>query len=325
MALVALLGFNAIFVPSFFYIQVVDGHLFGSLIDVLNRGAIGVVLAIGMTIVIATGGVDLSVGSVMAIAGGVAALLLTETQASCWMVVGAALLASLLAGLVNGMLVAKLKIQPIIATLILMVSGRGIAKFIAGEKIITIGEKSFDASFDYFGNGHLLGLPFPVSIFVVLFVVTFLATRWTSIGLFVEAVGANEKASRAAGVSATRVKIWAYVFAGFCAGIAGLIAASNIGAADTINAGVFSELDAIFAVVVGATALTGGRFSLTGSVIGAILLQLMMTTLYTLGVPSDVAPVPKAVVIVMVCLLQSPVFRDQFGRLLSMERKREGL
>ena len=311
LGLVVVLSFNAVFIPTFFHVEVREGHLYGSLIDVLNRGSIGVILALGMTLVVATGGVDLSVGSVMAIAGAVAALMLTETDVGIVAILFCACLVALFAGLLNGVLVAYLKIQPIIATLILMVSGRGIAKFITGEKIITIGDDSFDPVFDFIGKGHLFGLPFPVTIFVALFIATGLFVRRTSLGLFIESVGANETASRACGIHDKAVKIAVYVFAAFCAAIAGLIDTSNINAADTINAGVFTELDAIFAVVVGGTALTGGRFSLTGSLIGAILLQTLMTTLYTYGVPSDVAPVPKSMVIIAVCLLQSPVLRNK--------------
>ncbi len=321
LSLAVVLVFNAIFIPSFFAVEVRDGAFYGSLIDVLNRGSIGVILAMGMTLVIATGGVDLSVGSVMAISGAVAALILTETQLGMWAVLPCALLVAVLAGAMNGVLVAYLKIQPIIATLILMVSGRGIAKFITGEKIITIGDDSYNYFFDFIGKGHLFGLPFTVTIFLSLFVVTGLFVRMTSLGLFIESVGANETASRASGIADKWIKIAVYIFAAFCAVIAGLIDSSNINAADTMNAGVFTELDAIFAVVVGGTALTGGRFSLTGSLIGAVLLQTLMTTLYTYGVPSDVAPVPKAIVIVAVCLLQSQVFRTHVRRLFGKGAK----
>ncbi|QDV63945.1 ABC transporter permease [Crateriforma conspicua] len=314
MALAALLIFNAFSSPSFFDIQVRDGHLYGSLVDVLNRGSIGIILAVGMTLVIATGGVDLSVGSIMAISGAVAALLLTETSLPFPVVIVAALSASLIAGAINGGLVSIVGIQPIVATLILMVSGRGIARYITGEKVIALVDDQFSPAFDFIGNGHFLGLPFTVTLFVLLFLATLLIVRRTAVGLFIEAVGANPNASRAVGIHAHGVKIAVYMFSGLCAGIAGLIDASNINAADTVNAGVFTELDAIFAVVVGGTALSGGRFSLTGSLIGAILLQTLLTTMYTFGVAPDVAPVPKAAVILFVCLLQSDVFRRMVFR-----------
>ncbi len=321
-ALVGLAGLllvNWFCIPSFFDIQIRDGNFYGSVIDVFNRGSIGVLLAIGMTLVVATGGVDLSVGSVVAICGAVVAIVLTSTEYGSVGIVGAiaaGLLAAVLAGAVNGVLITWMRIEPIIATLVLMVSGRGIAKYIAGEQTVAVPAELAKPTLDFIGNGHFLGLPFPITIAAVLFVVTLTLVRRTSIGLLIEAVGANPSASRACGINDTAVKMAVYVFAGFCAGLAGVIDLANIAIADPTNAGALSELDAIFAVLVGGTALTGGRFSLTGAVIGALLLQTLMTTLYTWGVPSDVAPVPKAIVIVLVCLLQSPVLRSRLSKLL---------
>lgn len=314
--LAGILLFNVFFTPSFFHLEIRDGRLYGSLVDVLNRGAIGVILATGMTLVIATGGVDLSVGSVMAISGAIAALMLNETSLALGWIMPCALLAAIVAGCVNGILVAYVRIQPIVATLILMVSGRGIARYITGEKVITMVDDTFNPAFDYIGNGHFLGLPFPVTLSLVLFALCALAVRKTVLGLYIESVGANERASRGAGIHARGIKLAVYGFSGLCAGLAGLIDTANINAADTVNAGVFTELDAIFAVVVGGTALTGGRFTLAGSLIGALLLQTLLTTMYTFGVPSNVAPVPKALVIIGVCLLQSETFRQKLRRLL---------
>ena len=320
LGLAGLLLVNWFFIPSFFEIQVRDGNLYGSVIDVFNRGAIGVLLAIGMTLVVATGGVDLSVGSVVAICGAVVAIVLTSTQFGIVVAIAAGLLAAIGAGATNGVLITWLRIEPIIATLVLMVSGRGIAKYIAGEQTVEVPSELAKPTLDFIGNGHFLGLPFPITIAAVVFVVTLWMVRRTSIGLLVESVGANPSASRACGINDTMVKIAVYVFAGFCAGVAGIIDLANIGIADPTNAGELSELDAIFAVLVGGTALTGGRFSLTGAVIGALLLQTLMTTLYTWGVPSDVAPVPKAIVILLVCLLQSPTLRSWFAKTLRGNR-----
>jgi simple sugar transport system permease protein len=139
-------------------------------------------------------------------------------------------------------------------------------------------------------------------------------TRWTALGLFIEATGNNEVASTYAGIRVRLVKGLTYVCCGLCAGMAGLIAASNIRAADSNNAGLYFELDAILAVVVGGTALTGGRFFLAGSIIGAILIQTLTTTMYARDVSPDIAPVPKALVIIAVCLLQSEAFRRKAAR-----------
>ena len=304
-SLLLLLLINLLFIPSFFALEIRDGQLYGSLVDVLHRGSIGMILALGMTLVVATGGVDLSVGSVMAITGAIAALLLTVSTLPTLLIIPIALIVALLAGWINGLLVTRAGLRPIVATLILMVSGRGIARFITGEKVIGFGAEQQAETFSFIGNGTLFGLPFTITLASSLFIATLWIVRKSALGLFIEALGTNEKASYATGIQAQRIKIGVYLFAAFCAGIAGLVDTANIQAADTVNAGIFTELDAIFAVVVGGTALTGGRFSLTGSLIGAILLQTLLTTLYTFGVAADTAPIPKALVILTVCLIQS--------------------
>ena len=305
-ALLLVLGLNAFFGRNFFDLEWRDGHLYGALVDILRQGAPGIILAVGMTLVIATGGVDLSVGSVMALAGTVAAMLVTKTDLHFGLVVAAALGVATIAGLWNGILVARVRIQPIVATLIFMVAGRGLARFLAGGQI-----QFTHTSFVSLANGYFLGLPFPVTIMVVLIAIATVVTRRTAVGLFIESVGSNSTASRYAGINARSVKTLVYGFSGLCAGIAGLIDASNVQAADPSRAGEMMELDAIFAVVVGGAALTGGRFSLAGSVIGGLLLRSLTLTMYNLGVAPAVAPLPKAVVIVVVCLLQSPAFRRQ--------------
>lgn len=304
----ALLLFNLFFSPGFFRLQMLDGHLYGTLIDILNQGSKVMLLAIGMTLVIATGGVDLSVGSIMAIAGSVGAVLATQTQWPFVAIVAATLAVAFVAGGMNGVLVGYAGIQPIIATLILMVAGRGIAMLITGGQIRTFEHPAFV----FLGNGHLGGLPFTVTIVASVLGLTLLATRRTAIGLFLESVGDNETAARFCGINARFIKALVYSFSGVCAGAAGLIATSNIKAADSSRVGEMMELDAIFAVVVGGTALTGGRFTLVGSIVGALLIQTLTTTMYNLGVSPAVAPVPKAVVIVAVCLLQSARFREHF-------------
>ena len=291
---------------GFFHVELRDGHLYGVLIDVLNHGAKVMLLSLGMTLVIATGGVDLSVGAIMAIAGAIAAQLVNRPGTPFAVVIAAALAAALLAGAWNGMLVAVFRIQPIVATLILMVAGRGIAQLLTDGQIITF----TDPRLVFIGNGHLLLLPFTVTLVAVMLLLTAGTLRArTAIGLFIESVGDNETASRYAGVNARFVKFLTYAFSGLCAGIAGLVAASNIRCADSNHAGLYLELDAILAVVVGGTSLAGGRFFLLGSVVGALLIQTLTTTMYMRNVSADTAPVPKALVIVAVCLLQSPAFR----------------
>lgn len=316
LALALLLGFNHLFTPGFFSLEMREGHLYGTRIDILNHGAKVMLLALGMTLVIATGGVDLSVGAVMAIAGAVMAQVVLAYGQSPAVAMIAALGVALLCGAWNGLLVAGFGIQPIVATLILMVAGRGIAQLISDGQILNF----TDPALVYLGNGHLLGLPFTLTLVLFMLGLTIWLTRASAIGLFIESIGDNETASRYAGVNARLVKFLAYTFTGFCAGLAGLVASSNIKSADANHAGIYLELDAILAVVVGGTALTGGRFYLVGSMVGALLIQTLTTTMYARDVSADIAPVPKALVIIAVCMLQSEKARGFFARGLPQKK-----
>lgn len=315
--LAALLLFNLAANRHFFDLVIRDGRLFGSLVDVFNRGSIVGLLALGMTLVIASGGVDLSVGSIMAIASSVAALGVTDWHLSFPAALCLALAAGALAGMCNGLLVGVVGIQPIVATLVLMVTGRGAAMLLTGGQVITFE----DPQFVYLGNGALLGLPFTLTLLLIVLGLLALATRRTAAGLLLESLGDNETAARYCGVNTRTIKVAVYVVCGLCAGIAGSVAASNIKAADASRVGEMMELDAIFAVVVGGTALTGGRFTLLGSLIGALSIQTLTTTMYNLGVPSDVAPVPKAIVVLAVCLSQSPRFRQRLAGLFRVRAR----
>ena len=312
-----LLLFDLLFTKNFFHLEPREGHLYGTLIDILNHGSQVMLLSLGMTLVIATGGVDLSVGAIMAIAGAVAAQLINTGSVPFPLVIGVSLLAATVLGCWNGILVTTFRVQPIVATLILMVAGRGIAQLITEGQIITF----TDPRLVFVGNGHLLGLPFPVSLSVAMLGITVLLTRRTAVGLFIESVGDNQTASRYAGVNAGTVKFLVYTFSGFCAGLAGLVAASNIKCADSNHAGLFLELDAILAVVVGGTALTGGRFNLAGSIVGALFIQTLTTTMYMRDVSADVAPAYKALAVIVVCLIQSPAFRRKITGLFPGLRK----
>ena len=316
-ALLALAGvmlFNLIFTPNFFRLEIKDGHLFGSLIDVLNRGAPLMLMAIGMTTVIATEGVDLSVGAVAAISAAVATTLIGSatdvTSTPMFFVIAAAVGASLLCGLWNGLLVAYANIQPMVATLVLMVAGRGIAQLITDGQIITI----YYPPFFYIGGGYLAALPFTLFIVAVVFLFAWVITRRTALGLFIESVGTNSSASFYSGINEKRVKLFAYVFCGFCAGVAGLIISSNVKSADANYVGLTMELDAILAVVIGGTLMSGGRFSLAGAVLGALLIQSVTTTIYAFGVPPEVVQVVKAIVVLFVVLLYSDPVRNFLAR-----------
>jgi ribose/xylose/arabinose/galactoside ABC-type transport system permease subunit len=309
--LALLLTLNTAFNASFLHIEWRDGHFYGSLIDILNRAAPLVLVSLGMTLVIATRGIDISVGAVVAIAAATAAWMIGGSVSSdvsrfpLPLAILAALAIALVCGLWNGLLVAKVGMQPIIATLILMVAGRGIAQLITQGQIITIYYKPYF----FLGSGYLLGLPFSLFIAAGVFVLLYLAITRTALGLFIQAVGINPTAARVAGVQSRRLVLGAYAFCGLCAGIAGLLISSNVKSADGNNAGQLLELDAILAVTLGGTALTGGRFSLVGSVIGALIIQTLTYAIYSLGVPPEINLVVKAVVVFLVMLLQSPEFR----------------
>jgi galactofuranose transport system permease protein len=317
-ALGVLLLFNLLFTPHFFRLQIKQGHLYGNLIDILKNGAPIMLLAIGMTLVIATHGIDISVGSMVAISSGVVALLIGGDlkgvpKYPILVAMAAALLVCTLAGMWNGMLVSRIRMQPIIATLILFVAGRGIAMVFTKSMIIWLYAKPFAI----LGQGYVLGIPFSIYIVLVLLLLTFIFTRRTAIGMFIEAVGINPTAARFSGIKAQNIIFWVYTFSGLCAGIAGLIVCSTVMSADGNNAGKLFELDAILAVVLGGTSLNGGKFYLFGSVIGALIIQTLTTTIYALGVPADVAPVVKAFVVWAVCLMQSQRFRARIVRVFA--------
>lgn len=314
--LALVIAFNLFYGVGFFSISVQDGHLYGNLVDILNQGARVMILALGMTLVIATGGVDLSVGAVMAIAGAIAATLVERSGMGFFLAMPITLVACAALGLFNGSLVVFARIQPIIATLILMTAGRGVAQLITTSDVIIFD----DTTFAFIGQGYIFGLPFSLWLVAAIYLCVGLLVRKTAIGLLIEAVGDNDRASRFSGIDSGRLKLIVYAVCCMLAGLAGLLDAAAVKAADPIRMGELRELDAIFAVVIGGTALTGGRFLLLGSLLGAILLQALTVTMYNVGVASSVAPVPKAVVIVGVCLLQAPKFRKQLGRILSFGR-----
>jgi len=309
LALALILLFNLFFTPGFFRIEIKDGRLFGSLLDILKRASPIMLVGIGMTLVIATGGVDLSVGGIVAISAAVAANLVNH-QFSLASAFACALVASLLAGLWNGLLVAYLEIQPIVATLVLMVAGRGIAQLMTAGQNVDFENKGFE----FIANGFFLGLPFPITIVAIVLAIAALVTRRTATGLFIESVGNNPTASYYAGINSRLVKQIAYTVTGLCAGVVGLIAASDIKSADPNNAGLYIELDAILAVVIGGTSLSGGRFYLLGTMIGALVIRAVTTTIQQRGVDVQLMLMIKGAIVIAVCLLQSEKFKQSLTR-----------
>jgi simple sugar transport system permease protein len=334
LALAIILILDGIFIPGFFNLQMRDGDLYGRMIDILRNASTVMVLAVGMTLVIATGGIDLSVGAVMAIAASVAAIMMNPviiglelppdlmrfindpnfTYSPLWEVILVTLIVATICGVWNGVLVARMKIQPMVATLILMIAGRGIAQLITNGVRIQI----FYEPYAFIGQGWVF-LPFSLYIVGFLFLVTWLFTRRTAIGMFIESVGINAKASFYSGISEKRIKMLVYTFCGLCAGIAGLIASANIKTSDANNIGDTIELDAILAVVIGGTSMAGGRFSLLASLIGAIVIQAISTSMYAIGVPAFALKAIKGLVVVFVILLYSEQVRSLFRKITTQK------
>lgn len=297
--------------PEFLHIDVQNGRLYGSLIDVFNRSAPTAMLALGMCLVIATGGIDLSVGAVMAIAGAMCANVIAAGTDSTLLVILSGMAAGLIAGLLNGCLVAMLGIQPIIATLVLMVAGRGIAQLINEGQIITFSHHGFE----FLGTGSFVFFPVPVLIVLLTAVLLNVLVRRTALGLFIEAVGSNPQASHYAGVNVRGIRLFVYCLSGFCGALAGMIVTADIQGADANNAGLWLELDAILAVVLGGAALAGGRFSLWLTLVGVLIIQSLTTGILLSGIPPQFNLLVKALAILIVLLLQSPRLHSQLWRL----------
>jgi simple sugar transport system permease protein len=305
--------------------KIVDHHLYGRMIDIIRNGSKLMLLSIGLTLVLATGGTDISVGSVMAISGAIACSivsgsLLAGAGQNVFIAILIAVLAGVICGAWNGFLVSRIKIQPIVATMILMVAGRGIAQLITNGKIVTVNSEAY-----YFINGgYIFGLPFPLYIVGFALFITLLITKKTAFGLFLTATGCNANASKFAGINVSRIKFLVYAGSGALAAIAGLIESAGIKGADCNNAGLMIEMDAILAVAIGGTSLNGGRFSIPSSIVGALIIQSITTTVYAIGVPPEIIQVIKAVLVIIICLFQSKEFKNTLMKKLWIRGEAQG-
>ena len=273
----------------------------------LTQVATIAIVAVGMTLVVATGGIDLSVGALMAISGATSGLILLSTRFPFDVPFLGGTLAYVIPvlvaggfGLFNGWLVTAFRIQPIIATLILFLAGRGIAQVLTDGKLKVFKEPDWQ----YLGLGRPLEIPFQVIVMLLIVAVAAWAMRATAFGRYVLAIGGNEAAARLAGVPVTRVKLAVYVISGLLAGLAGLIVIAINGSADASQIGENMELNAIAAVAVGGTSLMGGRATIPGTLVGALFIQLVRYTLLTEGVDDAVARVITAATIIVAVLLQ---------------------
>lgn len=332
-ALFLILAVGVILDPTFLNVEYneVTGMLYGTPIDIVNRSAEITIIAMGMTLVIALGGTDLSVGALMAVSGALALKFLrwdvieypTPGDYSVMpfaLVILVPLIVCTLMGAFNGMLISKMGIQPIIATLVLMVAGRGIAQIATnGKQFTTLYEP-----FRVIGQGSLLALPMPIIISIVVVAGVILFTRKTSFGMFVESVGINKNASRVSGLRSDSIIMIVYILIGFLSGISGLIYSSRISSCDSNNAGQGAEMDAILAVVIGGTNMSGGKFSLMGTVVGSLIIRAITVLLLYLGVVAEAIMAFKAMIIAIVIVLQSEPVRRAFARRRSGHKKAIG-
>ncbi|MEM6825459.1 MAG: ABC transporter permease [Pseudomonadota bacterium] len=297
-ALLLLLVFNTLFTPNFLQLQ--------TLFVNISQVATIAIVAMGMTIVIATGGIDLSVGAVMALAGALAPLIFQSDFGVANPALGIALafvvplFVAGLCGVFNGVMVATMNVQPIIATLILFISGRGIAQVLTNGNLQTFSNPTFS----YLGTGRILGLPFQGWLALAIACILFWVIARTIWGRHLLAIGGNARAAYLSGGPVRRVKIGAYVICAVLSGLAGLIVVAINSASDAARNGNLMELDAIAAAVVGGALLQGGRAPIFGAILGAIIIQLVKYTLLANGVEDEVALIAKAVIIIFAVWLQ---------------------
>ena len=324
-AIVALALFNLINDPSFFKITLSPNSmgnpiLSGYLITILDYGSELAILAIGMTLVTAaSGGQDISVGAAIAIAGSVILRVLCGNnsrpdtlQAPIIVAFLVACVVAMIFGAFNGILVAYFKIQPMVATLILFTAGRSIAAWINNNELPIISEPSFG----YFG-GYIPGIPIPTPFFIAMIcvIVIMLVLKFTTLGLYTQSVGINESSSRLNGINPEFIKFISFVILGLCVAVAGLIKVSRL---STINYSVIAkdiEMDAILAVALGGNALSGGKFNMTASILGAYVIQFLTTTLYKMNVNSEALSAYKAVVVIVLVVISTPVVRKKLAQL----------
>lgn len=297
-AFLALIAFNVVVTPNFLSLQTLNVNL--------TQVATIVIVATGMTLVIATGGIDLSVGSLMAIAGALAPMIFMSEILAGHPAFAVALAFVLpvavatLFGLFNGVLVTRFAIQPIIATLVLFIAGRGIAQVMTNGNLQVFRNEGFQ----FIAMGRIAGIPAQVVLMAAIVALAWAMVRYTVIGRQIIAVGGNEKAARLTGVPVRRVKLFVYMASGALSGVAGLVVVARNAASDANLVGLGMELDAIAAVAVGGTLLTGGRAAIIGTVLGAFVIQLVRYTLLANGVPDAAALVVKAALIVLAVFIQ---------------------
>lgn len=310
--ILVLLAVNSIKDPAYLEVGLnpITGMMTGNVLDILRISAPIILISLGMTFVIATEGIDLSVGSMMAVGGAVAMQTLSvlddpNSVAAMLQAIGLAVLLAVVLGLVNGVLVSVFGLQPFITTLVMMMAARGIARVITGGQ----NTNARNEPFRQIANGQILGIPTSFVLAIVIVILVALLMRRTALGLMIEAIGINPQASRLAGIHPRPILITVYTLAAALAALAGVFNVSEVMTVNPSSTGNLLEMDAILAVVIGGTSLAGGKFSILGSTMGALLIATLNKTVVFLGVPSAATPAFKAIVIIALVLLQSERIR----------------
>jgi galactofuranose transport system permease protein len=299
--------FDSFLIEGLFRIELRNGVLFGILVDILNRGAPIIIMALGMTFIIAQDGIDISVAGILHMCMAIVAFLIQDyPDMSVFLYILIPLLAAAAAGAVNGFLIAIIRVQPLMATMITMTitAGIGVLIGLTGEKGARSSIAEHDG-FSFIGQGNIFAIPFPVILAIIFTIIVLLATQKTSLGLYIKASGANETAAKYMGINTTIITFGLYIFSGILSGIGGLIYLADVGAVTFYTMDFSIDLDVIACVFIGGT-VGKGKFSLTGTVIGAIFLQLVASTVYTLGLPISLNEVFRALLIILVIVLQAP-------------------
>lgn len=303
--------------------------LIGNLVNILNNATELVILAIGMTLVTASSkGQDISVGATVAIVGGVVMRVIcgnetqpTELHVPIIVAFLLGCLAGMLCGAFNGILVSKFNIQPMIATLILFTAGRSISSMVMGGL-----KPKAVSSFGYYGN-FIPGFPVPTPILftIVIIVITILMLKRTNLGLYTRAVGINAKASSLNGLNPALIKFLTYIILGICVGIAGFIQSSRVQTVNPYTIVPSIEMDVILAVALGGNSLSGGKFNMAGSIIGAYTIQTLTSMLTTLNVNTNAVPVFKAIIIIVLVIIQTPMVKSFFSNKAILSKQTAGV
>ncbi|SHJ00984.1 ribose ABC transporter permease [Halodesulfovibrio aestuarii] len=286
-------------------VSLLNPHFFttGNILNILRQTAVNAIIAVGMTMVILTAGIDLSVGSILALCGAIGASLIAS-ELPVLVAIGASLTAGAIVGGVTGIIIAKGKVQAFIATLVAMTLVRGLTLVYTDGRPISTGFTDVADNFATIGTGYLLGVPVPVWIMAITFLTAWYLLNHTRLGRYIYALGGNEAATRLSGINVDRIKITVYALSGLLSALAGLIVTSRLSSAQP-TAGAGYELDAIAAVVLGGTSLMGGKGSIIGTLLGALIIGFLNNALNLLDVSSYYQMIAKALVILLAVLIDT--------------------